>query len=1105
MRTLWKTLPWLLLLVLLTAGAGGWCAWYGWENQERLLRDTVLTKIDEIMPGLDLHLDSVEFDWKRRVYLRGLSLQVPDQSQPLFQTGEIVVLLNQDRLRESQQVEILELSTTNAILHLNRSADGTWNFQNLPQPKPTSKPLPGWKFEDTTVYLTIEQPSPALPWKAVIKDLDLELIPAGKKVFRLKAGTDIERAGRLEVAGTLDIEHKTWQIEGGMNDLLAGQDLMNLAGETAPELRAKMRELEAQIRQLDPRQLQNGTEVAVVSHPELRVETGPQNVPTLGVTGKVGVQFRLAKPAADQPLEYRLVVNFEQGQIDNPILPFALQDIQGKLFWDNQRLIISDLSAMNGITKIKLGAEFTKQDNGQPGKLALLVSNLVLDERIRQRLPGVIRKIYDPLNARGTLDLSGVFHRDAVGHWRPEGLALQARNCTVQHDLFSYPVHSVNGWINQQDNRLICNFRGIMDQQPIQVAGVVTDPGPGALLDIQARGDNIPLDQRLWNACPPSSHATLDSLQLEGQASGIYTLSRRAGETKLQHDLAVTMQNCALEYKKFRYPITNLSGKINFSTRTSRWDFLELKGMHGAATIQGAGRFYKEPDKLGQLRLGFRLREGTLDKQLQLALPEKMQRIWDDFSPTGEIEELETWIDWTQGGEVAVELRSLSIREGTFRARAFPYPMEGVNANISYKNGLVNIGTFSGKHDETRLRGRGFYELTELGDWRLRIEEFYLDDLMPDRLLREALPTGLRSTIEQLNPREKTVSASGMFELRGTTRPEDPLTAAWDIETVFNGGTITAGIDLKNLRGPITSRGQWDGQNLKLSGELKLDAVTLKDYQLTQIHGPYQLNNNQLIAGSRVILLTDPTKPQTVQPFVHLEERISAKAIGGTITVDAFVNLAKQPEYRVKMTVNQGLLEEYARRYMPGTRNLSGVINGWVDLYGQAGNLDKLAGVGQIQVSPAAIYELPVVFQIFRTMTTPRPNTTAFKYAFADFNIQRSQVNFKVIDLVGDSLSLRGQGWVHFDSRLAIDFYSRLARNQNRIPIVSQLIQEVSSDWVRVEVRGRVNAPQVRNRPVPHLDDAVRRMLGTFDPRNAPLTIPRLLVPPIEVPPETQP
>ena len=150
-------------------------------------------------------------------------------------------------------------------------------------------------------------------------------------------------------------------------------------------------------------------------------------------------------------------------------------------------------------------------------------------------------------------------------------------------------------------------------------------------------------------------------------------------------------------------------------------------------------------------------------------------------------------------------------------------------------------------------------------------------------------------------------------------------------------------------------------------------------------------------------------------------------------------------------------------------------MNGWIDLRGRGSSPKELTGRGQLKINPAALYELPIIARIFQVLRFVPPNETAFRYAFLDFTVAQSQFQFHRIDLMGNAISLRGQGTARFDKQLTLDFYSFLPRNRFPIPLVDKFLEGLSDGWVGVEVRGKVDAPVGRVIAGKNIDEALKR------------------------------
>ena len=361
----------------------------------------------------------------------------------------------------------------------------------------------------------------------------------------------------------------------------------------------------------------------------------------------------------------------------------------------------------------------------------------------------------------------------------------------------------------------------------------------------------------------------------------------------------------------------------------------------------------------------------------------------------------------------------------------------------------------------------------------MRLEPFFVDDLEATLQFRRTLPARLRAIIDALDPRGKQ-SISGMVEFRGT-RDDDFVTAAWETETVYAGTTLNAGVDLSELHGKAFFRGTWDGAQALGEGRIKLNSVKVfKRYQLTDIEGPVRLDGSRLVLGSN----PSPGRRGPVDP--DPARHLSAHFIEGQIFLDAVVELGDSNHpmrYGVYAKLTSGNLKRFAQLYMKTSHNrLDGTMNGTIGFTGVGTNPKNLEGNGNLVISPAALYELPVVVQIFNVLSFIPPDKTAFRQALFAFSIGGGLVHFDHIDLVGDSINLLGRGTVNFDGNVRLDFASRMGRRSLPIPILREVISEATKGAVGVVVRGTLETPISEVRSLPQMDDALRRL---FDSRGA--------------------
>ncbi len=505
-------------------------------------------------------------------------------------------------------------------------------------------------------------------------------------------------------------------------------------------------------------------------------------------------------------------------------------------------------------------------------------------------------------------------------------------------------------------------------------------------------------------------------------------------------------------------------------------------------TLNVGNGWYKGEQEPGRLHMSLTVNDATLTNDLRAALAEGQQDLWDHLAPTG-VFDMQCNIDWIArpGQSAWVTIPVARLREGTLRPQSFPYQFNNVAAQLSYvpgtrdapDTGVVTIHQAVGRHGNTTIDASGWARHETDGNWTLHFNKLDADRVVADGNLRRALPDGLRDAIEALNPTAEFRMENTELEFRGAGE-DVPITAAWYTETVLRGGDISAGMDLRNVQGRVTNRGKYGPTGLLNQGEIVLSSVEVLDHKLTNVRGPYRVKDTQLWIGAPEVFSQTPGS-------VPFTKRITADAFGGHLTCDARVNLDSQNAYQVFATLKDSDLKQYARIHMPRER-LAGKMNGWIHLHGAGSEEAAIAGDGQLQVSPAAIYEMPVMVNLLQTLGTLNfgvKDSVLFRHALLNFRVRNRNFVFDNIDLQGNAMSLRGRGKVDFDSRVSLNFYSKPPRKPSgiRIPIVSKLMSEATSTWVNVEVGGTLDRPRTQVKPNTNLDEALEPFLQTAAPR----------------------
>lgn len=1167
MKTLRRTIMWLLAILVVAIGISGWAAHYYWKNADRLLHEKVAEVFRDWHPELKFQLGQCRLDWSGQIHVEQFSLTLPQGERPLIDLPDTIVHLDREALLNRQEVVVQNLRLLQPQIEATRLPDGTWDFHDLPAlPKSNKRQsLPTVELQNAQLTLRIMKEDGGPTATVNVDNANLKLTPNGKRSLLIDGDAQVTNVGRLKLDGRINVDTKTGSLNGQLTEVGFDNKLLAYATSFEPSVTEKValvkqRLLDEMLKPPNPqakspfsiaglanspasdvaefrstpfssansnaefrpaplsnsnRQFQqapfsnSNVEIRQASGSRTRATRG-HSIPAqmigernsiLGLLANLDIAFNVSVPAPGSTPDVRILVDIKDGAVTNTALPFPLDNLTGQVEYADHLLAIRKLTAVNGPTEVDISGSILESDAGLSGQVNLKIRGLVCDERLRSRLSVGFGKIYDVHHPSGLLDMEVSVAAAPGGKWIPQGLLVRANRASVIHEIFPYPVKDAVGTIVQDGKNLRIDMAGRVGDRPITLKGFVQDPGPEAWVVFEIDVEDLPLDDNFYGALNDKMRAVLDSMNLGGFADAHIRLERKPGPGhKMVPSMTGYLKAGTMAFRSFPYRVENLTGKLKFDGRD--WDFTELRGTHDDALLSAEGKYITSTGT-GDLQLQVTTQEAQIDESLRIALPPHLKKLWHEFSPGGKIRRMVTDVRMIKGQSVRITLPEIQIDEGTANLRMFPYELSGIKANYAFADGLLKIHSFNGRHGGTSVSLEGTVRTEPNGDWRTTLSKFSARDLVNDASFQRALSPGLKSVFSTFGP-DQSLNVAGFLELRGTQDPQFPITAAWEVATDLTKGKVSAGMDFTDVTGRIISSGTWDGYEADADGILDISSLKVFDkYTLYDVRGPFALKEGIFSAGSREAL-----KPNGTDQPIDSSEQIQAKFVGGILSINSQATTSQPTDYLARINLSHGQLKRFSQLYMENRDRLEGVMNGWMTVQGKGPQPKDLTGRGQLQISPAALYELPVIFQVLNTLAVAPQDNSFFEYGRVDFQIANEQFNFSSIDLVGSPMQLHGTGRAGFDDSLNLTFVSVLPNSRTRksqvwIPIVTEVAGLVGGVanlvGVVVEVTGTTSNPQTKVIPAKNLDDAFKQFVRSLKP--LPLTPPRPpAIPPLAFP-----
>jgi hypothetical protein len=414
--------------------------------------------------------------------------------------------------------------------------------------------------------------------------------------------------------------------------------------------------------------------------------------------------------------------------------------------------------------------------------------------------------------------------------------------------------------------------------------------------------------------------------------------------------------------------------------------------------------------------------------------------------------------DQPQDIDVAVEIKGCSMQPEFFR-----YAMNDLSAKVRYKQGLVHVKDVKARHGDGQL---GLNEakilLKPAGGFTAWFTDIRGDDLLPDEELLRALASAhpaLRRGLEPLQLR-KPLQVKTSLTLDAPAVPGEAMKIWWDGGAYLTKQVFQAGVEISDVDGVIWCRGHHNGRQFEnVEGNALLERATILGQPFTQLQGHLKVS------------------PET--PDVLALKDLSAHLFGGFVGGEGRFTFTAPLRYEVDLNGANIHLEQFGKHNQLGSdAQLEGPAHASLYLRGEGTDLNGLRGNGRVEVAHGKMYRLPLLLGLLKAFGLRMPDQTAFEKALMIFDIEGPQMRVQTLDLLGNAISLRGQGTLNLDgSNVNLDFSADWGRMPQVLPHpVSDLSQRVSDQLFKIKLRGKISSPHFEKEFIPGVVEPIKKV-----------------------------
>lgn len=1040
--------PATLLIVFLAVLATVLCYQVFVKKYNSGLRSAVAKRAAALFPESRISIGSVTKRDTDRIELSDVVLREPGRSGQVVFTAQRVVLEGDLDISNWAQdsLAVKRVHLHGAVFRVWPTSAGRWSVDALrPHSKPDTHP-PSILVNDASVEIWKTVPSAQIaggPESRPIRIHDLEAKAISSSNAQGSWQYSVSLAAQsegiidaLELDGRLLCESRGWQVTGSYKNLRLRPEI----------LRRLPAPVSGHVEQL------SGLECVLNG----RVEAGAANV--------------------QKRLWFRAGGRLSSGVVQHPKLPYRLEEVAGTYFITDKLIQLRGVNAQNAETKLAIDADMNGLSLGSPLTVAMKAERLSLDSRLYRSLPSKLQGAWQKLQLGGIVSGDIRLHYD--GHrWHPTA-EMVCEGARIKPWLFPYQLTDIRGPISYRDNTVSSSgLTGQAGGQAVSASfslshrgnewfGRIDGASAGAItIDDDLIAGLTPRD----SAGPTGAETFVRSLSPTGsiELRSLSFTRMTLEQPNWEREVDAYVYNARIKYDLFPYPIYDIRGRVH--NLGANWTLDKFEGRNDSSRIACSGYWEQTIASEVPFNLEFEALGLTLEEELLGALPTDAQHIWRELRPDGSLDRVRVKLQRTELSPRATTLVEITENAADNRAsgrslrihpRGFAYRLSDVACNIKYTPGRVEIYKASGRNRSSVISLLGRCQPLPDGRWQADVQWLPQTRLMVDKELLTALPQSIRDSLVKIDFRGP-ISVLGTSQIAFPNQVFANAVTKWNCQFDLENAQLADGDVIGNLRGTVFMEGSSDGQRVRGSGRLAMDALTVMDVPVFALKGPFVLLDSTLFFGQAVNDALPRLNGET-------DSRMQAKALAGDFFISGTGRL-ETGKFEFTSQLKNAELASMLQDIGVERASTKAECNATVSFSGIPWNTQGWSGEGHVQLRNAQLFQLPFMMRLMRVASVSARDDSAFQSADISFKIDGERIPITAIDCSGDLLRLRGEGETNLRREIDLELYAYVGRRISLASVLGPLQPKTqyATTLMAITVDGTLSDPQMERRPLP--------------------------------------
>jgi len=361
-------------------------------------------------------------------------------------------------------------------------------------------------------------------------------------------------------------------------------------------------------------------------------------------TGFAAIDFQLNRQTQTGK-EMNLTVELHGSEAVYRHFPYQLQNLTGRLSFNPNKVIFSDVVSQVSQRKITLNGEIETRGDDKPPMYDFLikVNNVPLDATLETALTEKQKNLYEQFCPAGLADgLIKVSTQDS-GH--PTVIAgLSFKNTSLKLEQFPLPVSDITAKaIFTPELINVKEFAGRYGNDSISLTGQIhlDQEYRQPLYQLVIKLKETLLNDDLFNLMPGSLRKIVSELKPEGRVNLIADLNKESLTEPPDYSITLECLRDSVTIPKFPYPLNDITGTLIITDNSIKLrDITSTTDVNNPIdsnlpAIKLNGEIILADDTYSSALLQLSAKDFIFDDRFALALPKHVQPLYDKLSPAG--------------------------------------------------------------------------------------------------------------------------------------------------------------------------------------------------------------------------------------------------------------------------------------------------------------------------------------------------------------------------------------------------------------------------------------------------------------------------------------